>query len=206
MSTLDELKKDWNEGETAPHEPFNKESLRKIFRTRVSKHLREPFRYFWASFGMQILLYALLSNVIVKNWGDETILFYSGICILMYIPFTAMLLKKFKQMARSAVDGADAGSLYAYVERKSEQLRGFFTFKKRYEFILIPVSCAIGVVLPFELYAPGGAATYFNAIIALYVIGLTTCAVTIYLENEKSFKKPLRELEMLLAEFKVAEE
>lgn len=206
MSTLDELKKDWNaDGSTPRHESFSRESLKKIFRSRVSKHMREPFKYFWASFGMQILLYSLLSHVIVKNWGDETILFYSAVCILMYVPFTVMLLKKFKQMARSTVDGADASSMHAYVERKSEQLQAFFTFKKRYEFVLIPVSCAIGVVLPFELYAPGGASTYLNAILALFAITITTCAVTIYLENEKSFRKPLKELDMLLAEFKVAE-
>jgi Kef-type K+ transport system membrane component KefB len=206
MSTLDELKKDWNEGgETTQPESFNRESLKKIFKSRVSKHLREPFEYFWASFGMQILLYALLSNVIVKNWGDETILFYSAVCILMYIPFTVMLLKKFKQMARSRIDGADAGSMHAYVERKSEQLRAFFTFKKRYEFVLIPISCAIGIVLPFEIYAPGGAATYPNAMLAIFVVTLTTCAITIYLENEKSFKKPLKEFEILLAEFKISE-
>jgi hypothetical protein len=206
MSTLDELKKDWNTDSAARQdESFSRESLTKIFRSRVSKHLREPFRYFWASFGMQILLYALLSHVIVKNWGDEIIMFYSAVCILMYIPFTVMLLKKFKQMARSKVDGADASSMHAYVEKKSEQLQAFFSFKKRYEFVLIPISCAIGVVLPFELYAPGGASTYLNAILALFAITITTCAVTIYLENEKSFKKPLKELEMLLAEFRVAE-
>ncbi len=204
MSTLDELKKDWNaDAGVRQHESFDRESLQKIFRSRVNKHLREPFKYFWASFGMQILLYALLSNVIVTNWGDETILFYSAVCMLLYIPFTVMLLRKFKQMAQGTVDGAS--SLHAYVERKSKQLQDFFTFKRRYELVLIPISCAIGVVLPFELYAPGGAATYLNAILALFAIGITTCAVTIYIENEKSFKKPLRELEVLLAEFKIAE-
>ncbi len=202
MSSLDELKKDWNEGTDDRRESFNRESLQKIFKSRVNKHLREPFKYFWASFGMQILLYALLSNVIVKNWGDETILFYSLVCIALYVPFTIMLLNKFRQMARGKVDGAGVSSLHTYLERKSQQLHSFFTFKKRYELVLIPVSCAIGVVLPFELYAPGGAATYPNAMLAIFIVALTTCAVTIYLENEKSFKRPLRELESLLVEFR----
>jgi hypothetical protein len=206
MSTLDALKKDWNDGsEGAPDHSFNKESLRKIFKSRVYKHLREPFKYFWASFGMQILLYALLSHVIVKNWGDWTIVFYSLVCILLYIPFTIVLLRKFKQIARGAVEGADVSSLQNYVQRKSDQLQQFFSFKKRYEFVLIPVSCAIGIVLPFELYAPGGAATYPNAMLLLFVVTLMTCAVTIFLENEKSFKRPLRELQSLLSEFQVAE-
>src|SRR4051812_30868293 len=100
MSTLDELKKDWSDERSATQgEAFSRESLQKIFRSRVNKHLRAPFRYFWASFAMQILLYSLLSHVIVKNWGNQSVLLYSIACIVFYIPFTIVLLKKFKQMA-----------------------------------------------------------------------------------------------------------
>src|SRR3954471_8440045 len=119
MATLDELKKDWNDERSGgPNHTFSRESLQKIFRSRVNKHLRAPFRYFWASFAMQILLYSLLSHVIVKNWGNQPVLLYSIACIALYIPFTIMLLKKFKEMARGAIEGADASSLHSYVEKK----------------------------------------------------------------------------------------
>src|SRR4051812_8049649 len=124
MATLDELASNWRNAESDnASQPMDKTSLQKIFRSRVKKHLREPFKYFWASLGLQILLYSMLSHVIVKNWGNSAVMSYSVACILLYIPFTIMLLRKFKQMARSASNDYEMSPLFGSVLNKYNQLQ-----------------------------------------------------------------------------------
>lgn len=200
--SLDELKKDWQQSSGEVKSAFDNESLRKIFKARVAKQMREPFRYFWASFVMQIILYAFMSHLIVKNWGNASVQIYSLICILLYIPFTWVLLVKFRQMAARKFNAAD--SLIDGLAFKASQLRSFFTFKKRYEAIQIPLCCALGVILPFELFMPGGAMNYVNAMLVWFLVGLVVCFFAIRDENERRFRKPLRELEAMISELRTA--
>ena len=155
--SLDELKKDWQENSGEVKSDFDNESLQKIFKARVAKQMREPFRYFWASFVMQVILYAFMSHLIIKNLGNASVQIYSVVCILLYIPFTWVLLSKFRRMAAQRLNPGD--SIMDSLALKSAQLQGFFTFKKRYETVQIPLSCALGVILPFELFMPGSSRT-----------------------------------------------
>lgn len=200
--SLDELKKDWQQNSGEVKSAFDNESLRKIFKARVAKQMREPFRYFWASFVMQILLYAFMTHLIVKNWGNASVQIYSLICILLYIPFTWVLLKRFRQMATRKVNAAE--SLIDSLAFKASQLRSFFRFKKRYEAIQIPLCCAMGVILPFELFMPGGAMSYVNVMLVWFIVGLLVCFFAIRDENERRFKRPLRELDAMIGELNAA--
>ncbi len=200
--SLDELRKDWQQNSGEVKSAFDNESLRKIFKARVSKQMREPFRYFWASFVMQILLYAFMSHLIVKNWGNASVQIYSLICILLYIPFTWVLLKRFRQMAAGKVNADD--SVIDSLTFKAAQLRSFFSFKKRYEAVQIPLCCALGVILPFELFMPGGAMSYVNVMLVWFVVGLVVCFFAIRDENERRFKRPLRELDAMIGELRAA--
>ena len=163
-------------------------------------------RYFWASFGLQILVYALLSHVIVKYGSDDETLLFGIAGILLFIPFTVMLMRKFKRMAVTRPkDGSTGTSLRSYVQQQYSLLQSFYTFKKRYEFILIPLAAAIGIFLTFKLYVPGGALAYLTSAISIFVITVVSCALAIVSENKKSFEQPLNELQKIIEEFKLEE-
>jgi hypothetical protein len=206
MLTLDELKKKWDKDQNAISGPstYDQVSLEKIFSARVKKHMRAAMQYFWASFALQILVYALLSHVIVKFWYDtETVLYGVG-GVLLFLPFTIMLMKKFKRMAMARPgEGSHTGTaLENYVLEQHDLLSGFYRFKKRYELILIPLSSAIGVVLTFKLYVPGGVYEYPTGATLTFIITILSCALAIRSENKKSFEQPLRQLREILDEFR----
>jgi hypothetical protein len=81
-------------------------------------------------------------------------------------------------------------------------LESFFTFKKRYEMVLIPLSAAIGVLLIFLLYVPGGVSEHLLGAFITYVLTLLSCYLAIRSENKKNFVQPLDQLGEILNEYK----
>ncbi|MEO7990031.1 MAG: hypothetical protein ABI663_10845 [Chryseolinea sp.] len=205
METLDELKKQWSNALIEPG-MYTEVSLKKIIKSRVNNHLKTSMQYFWASFALQILVYALLSHVIIKYLNDLTIVGPGVFGILLFIPFTITLMKKFKRMATSHLHEANATSINDYISKQRELLESFFTFKKRYETILIPLSAAVGVLLTFNLYVPGGASAHVIGVLLTYVLTLISCYLAIRSENKKSFVQPLKQLDSILNEYKLQQD
>lgn len=204
MLTLDDLKKDWEEKKCEPPSfpAYDQTSLEQIMKDRTQKHMKKSMHYFWGALALQILVYALLSHVIVKHYDNiETVALGIG-GILLYIPFTVILMKKFKAMAVTKPENGSTGSLYDYVLRQHSTLQSFFRFKKRYEIVLIPLSTAIGTYLTFKLFVPGGAAEHMTGALITFFSTLLSCLWAIVSENKKSFEKPLDELRQILEEFK----
>ena len=210
MSTLEELKKIWEQKQDADTvtATYTEASLEKIIKARVKKHTKNAFQYFWASFTLQIIVYSLLSHVIVKYGHDKPILYFAIVGVLLFMPFTIVLMRKFKKLATEKPvqeENADA-SLYDYVLRQQTLLQSFYTFKKWYELFLTPLSCAIGVSLVFELYVPGRITEHWRGAFITFVISLISCIAAIYSENKKSFIQPIQQLQNILDEFKQKEE
>lgn len=203
MSTLDDLKKSWNETQsTASEKLYDDQSFKNIVKSRTRKHMKQSMYYFWASLFLQILVYALFSHVVIKYGGDIEVLLFSLTGIALFLPFTIILLMKFKRMAIVKIDEKNPGtSLSSYVEQHYILLNSFYAFKKRYELILIPLSSAIGVFLVFKLFVPGGVEENINGAVITFLITLACCLWSIRLENQKSFEKPLHELQKLTEEF-----
>ncbi|HEX6227738.1 MAG TPA: hypothetical protein VFZ52_25140 [Chryseolinea sp.] len=205
MTTIEDLKKIWETSQRAiaNRPPYDDETLEKIIKTRMKKNMKKPMQYFWGSLFLQILVYALLSHVILKYGSDATTLI-SGIGgILLFVPFTVVLLKKFKQMAvTKPAEGNSGKSLYEFVLQQHKLLTSFYSFKKRYELLLIPLSTAIGVFLTFELFVPGGAEGNPIGVAITFGISLLSMVWSIRHENSKSFKEPLNDLSLLLDEFR----
>ncbi|HMJ71309.1 MAG TPA: hypothetical protein VK508_20575 [Cyclobacteriaceae bacterium] len=191
--TLDEMKSNWNQDQHAG--TYDQQSIAKVIKTRVRKHTGESFKYFWASLTLQILVYSLLSHVIVKNFGDTMITIPGILGILLFIPFTFVLMKKFKSMARTSPTEA---SMNIYVSRQHELLGSFYTFKKRYEMILVPLATLIGTFVTFELYVPGGIRAYPKGAMITFFISLASCILAIQAENKKSFEQPLSKLRAIM--------
>ena len=208
MSTFEELKNVWKAAEESKliHEPYDRKTFQNIIKSRMKNNMKKSMNYFWGSFFLQILVYSLLSHVIIKYGRDvETLMFGIG-GILLFIPFTIMLLKKFKRMAIAKPEDRNSGkSLYEYVLQQHTLLKSFFIFKKRYEMVLVPLSTAIGVFLTFKLFVPGGVAENPIGTIITFLIALTTMVVSTRLENKRSFEQPLWDLKQLLNDFKAEE-
>jgi hypothetical protein len=205
MSILEESKKIWEQKENAGAVPaiYTPASLGKIIRNRVKKHTKNSLKYFWASFAMQVIVYSLLSHVIFKYWQNGTILYFAIAGVLLFIPFTIMLLQKFKKLVtENPSQHQNIGtSLRDYVFRQQALLRNFYNFKKWYEFFLTPLSCAIGVSHVFELYLPGGVREHWRGAVIIFVISLVSCVAAAYSENKKSFIRPIKQLQNILDEF-----
>jgi hypothetical protein len=161
-------------------------------------------QYFWASFVLQIVVYALFAHVIVKHGGDIETLLLSVAGVLLFLPFTIMLMTKYKRMALTRPEeGNSVTSLFNYVMTRYNLLQTFYQFKRRYEFLLIPLSSLIGVFLVFKLYVPGGVEKNLTGVVITFMITVISCILAIRSENKKNFEKPLHHFRELLEEFKI---
>ncbi|HYH14132.1 MAG TPA: hypothetical protein VD794_02865 [Flavisolibacter sp.] len=212
MSTFEDIKKVWanNQPPVPGAQPYNQAALERLAKDRVKKHMAASMHYFWASFTLQIIVYALLSHVIIKYGADPQTLWVGLAGMALYLPFTIILMRKFKRMAvlkpvGTTIEGPAPTSLFQYIRTKHDLLQSFYTFKKRYELLLIPLSTAIGVYLTFRLFVPGGVEAHPTGAIITAAITLLCCGLAIFSENKKSFQQPLQQLRELLKEFKTAD-
>jgi hypothetical protein len=205
MSTLDQFKKHWEQSGKVPADHreglLDEAALRKIITSRVRKHTKASFGYFWASLALQIGIYALFSHLVIKYWSQTQILVLSLLGILLYLPFTIVLMRNFKRVARGRLQGSEQSSIHDYLSEQHQLLHRFFTFKKRYEMMLIPFSAAIAVVLIFTLYVPGGVRAFPLGAFVTYSLTLLSCYWAIRNENKKSFIEPLQRLQAILQEY-----
>jgi hypothetical protein len=119
---------------------------------------------------------------------------------LLYIPFTVILMKRFKAMYPSANDetGSSVQNIRDNVKKQHALLLQFFRFKKRFEWLAIPLSCSVIVLIVFKLYVNGGIEGHLTGGIASFLILLTCFVIAVYFENKKHFTEPLRRLELIL--------
>jgi uncharacterized membrane protein YhaH (DUF805 family) len=204
MLALDDLKNKWRENQPAfpAAAPYDTVSFNQLIRTRMKKQNNIIFRYFWVTFTLHLLVYALLSHVLIRNWADTNTLVLSLFGIFVTVPFTATMLRRYKQMAATKINPENGDSIYNYLDQQQNRLANFYGFKKRYEIILTPLLSAIGVILVFNLYFPGGVTAYPTGAIITFLITLFCCLYVIRSENKKYFIRPLLELQATLNDFK----
>jgi hypothetical protein len=202
MCTIEELKGKWSASANIQSGHLGAEELTNVFRRRVKTKFKSSMQYFWASFTLQLLVYGLLTHVVVRYWLDPAYMAYAVCGILLYIPFTIVLMRKFKAIAVAKPQSHTTASLYQYADFHYAQLASFYKFKKWYEIILIPISVAIGTILTFNLFVPGGVSEHLNGALITFILSLLSCFYAIVRENRRSFEGPLRELENILKEFK----
>lgn len=197
-----ELKEIWkNQGTALPQHRYDPPSFQKLVRLRMKTHTNKVMKYFWSSFALEMAVFALLCHVVVRYWNDESPLFIvSLIGIVLHIPFTYMLMKKFKAMAVTRAGDGSTSSLYQWVRKRHDLLNSFYRFKRNYERFLIPLSTMIGCYLVFELYIPGDGLGYWNVFWVMVVITIISCGVVLKRENREHFEEPLHQYRMLLAE------
>jgi hypothetical protein len=207
MITLDDLKKQWSVNSTdTDTEKYNEESIKSVINKMMKKQNNTIMKYFWGSFTLQIIVYAMLSHVIVRYWGNVQVVIGSILGIIIFMPFTWIMMKKFKKLAIAKSNGASMQSIRQYVEHQRTILSGFFKFKIHYEWVLIPLSSALGVWLVFELFFPGGVEAFINGALITYALTLISCYAAIRSENRKRFIEPLNQMDEILREYALEDE
>jgi phosphatidylserine synthase len=88
------------------------------------------------------------------------------------------------------------------VEDEYARLADFFQFKKRMDWIGVPVSCAIIVLVTFTLFVNGGVEGNPWASLALFALWVGMSLIAIKAENRKRFVSPLLHLEQILDDLK----
>ena len=137
---------------------------------------------------------------IKKYWGNNFIMFWSVAGIILYVPFTFMLLHKIKsmKMMTSATLNSPLPDIVNNVKNQHRVLFSFFRFKRNFELFLIPANCFIFILLVFKLYVPGGPEANLAGCMVSYIILVSIFCLAVYAENKKRFKGPLRQLELIL--------
>jgi uncharacterized membrane protein YhaH (DUF805 family) len=206
MNQLDDFKKTWKEVPNDGTRYIDMEKFMKEVRLHASRQVSKAIQYFWASFAYQLIVYALLVHTAIKNFTNFTALILAIGGVAMFIPFTYMLVKRFKAVARSRATKANPIAIRNSISHQRNLLVKFYTFKRRYELLLLPAITAIAVLLIFLIHVPGTLSDNIIAIAAIFVVALGVSIAAVVRENRKHFKKPIADLTTLLNEFQESDE
>jgi hypothetical protein len=200
MESFDQFKKAWNEAKEQPDNqaPISLAYLQEAIRCRVRKEKRVMMAYFWGSFVYQLIIYTLMSHLVIRFWGDWQTVGIATAGMLFYLPFTLLQLQKFKTMARAPIHQNSLSDMQAHVKQQYERLAGFYRFKRRFDWVGIPLTAFLFVVFIFKLFVKEGLAQPGMGALLTYLLVLTILSIAIYAENRKSFAIPLHQLALIL--------
>jgi hypothetical protein len=206
MELSNEIANVWKEGKAREEglAPLTGKDLQAIISSRVRKELKTVSQFVWAAITYQIILYSFLTHTLVRHWGDiqTTLLCLAGAAL--YIPLTVALLRKVKKLYRrpSEALGSAVPDVFHKVEGEYARLADFFQFKKRMDWIGVPISCAIIVLVTFTLFVEGGVKANPVAGLTIFALWVGLSLIAIHAENRKRFIAPLRHLEQVLEDLK----
>ena len=203
MNHFNEWKENWQK-DSPPNNMalLDEASLTSLVKGRTKIQKNKYMQYFWASFIYQIIMYGVFTHIAISYWNDGRLLAVSVLGVLLFIPFTIILMKKFKRLAVLGAGEKDRSekNLKDFVIEHHRLMKSFFTFKWYYELFLIPLTAAILVWMFFRIYISGGAGAHPAASVVLFLLILGGCAAAITAENNRNFRVPLRNLEAILTD------
>jgi hypothetical protein len=122
----------------------------------------------------------------------------------LYVPLIVALIRRVRTLycRPSEAPGAPVPDVFHKVEGEYARLADFFQFKKRMDWIGVPVSCAIIVLVTFTLFVDGGLEGNPLAGLAVFALWVGMSLIAIRAENSKRFVAPLRRLEQILDDLK----
>jgi hypothetical protein len=189
--------------EAAPA-PLTAKDLQAIISSRLKKELKTVSQFVWAAIAHQIILYSFLTHTLVRHWGDSPTM---ALCLAgagLYIPLTVALLRRIRILFRRSPEAlySPVPDVFHKVEGEYARLADFFQFKRRLDWLGVPVSCAIIVLVTFTLFVEGGVKANPLAALAIFALWVGMSLIAIHAENRKRFIAPLRHLERVLADLK----
>ena len=206
MASSDEIEDVWKEGKVRKvgPTPLTGEDLQAIISSRVRKELKTVSQFVWAAIAYQIIIYSFLTHTLIRHWGEMRIMVLCLAGAAFYIPLTAALIRRVGTLYRrpSEAPGSMVPDVLHKVEGEYARLADFFRFKKRMDWIGVPVSCAIIVLVTFTLFVKGGVEGNPLASLAFFALWVGMSLVAIQAENRKRFVSPLLHLEQVLDDLK----
>jgi hypothetical protein len=206
MALSNEIENVWKEGKAgeAGPAPLSGNDLRTIISSRVRKEFKTVSQFVWATIMYQIILYSFLTHTLVRHWGDMKIMLLCLAGGAFYIPLTVALLRRVRTLYRrpSQAPGSPVPDVFHKVEGEYVRLADFFQFKKRMDWVGVPVSCAIIVLVTFTLFVKGGVEGNPLAGLAVFALWVGMSLIAIHAENKKRFISPLRNLKQVLDDLK----
>jgi len=206
MELSNEMENVWKEGKAREEglAPLTGKDLQAIISSRVRKELKTVSQFVWAAIAYQIILYSFLTHTLVRHWGDIQTMLLCLAGAALYIPLTVALLRRVKILYRrpSEALGSAVPDVFHKVEGEYARLADFFQFKKRMDWIGVPVSCAIIVLVTFTLFVEGGVKANPVAGLTIFALWVGMSLIAIHAENRKRFIAPLRHLEQVLEDLK----
>jgi hypothetical protein len=206
MASSDEIENVWKEGKAREVGPtsLTGEDLQAIISSRVRKELKTVSQFVWAAIAYQIILYSFLTHTLIRHWGEMRIMVLCLAGAAFYIPLTVVLIRRVGTLYRrpSEAPGSMVPDVLHKVEVEYARLADFFRFKKRMDWIGVPVSCAIIVLVTFTLFVKGGVEGNPLASLAFFALWVGMSLVAIQAENRKRFVSPLLHLEQVLDDLK----
>ena len=203
INHFDEL---WGDGDVREPSlsPLSPQDLHRIVSSRIRRERRNVSKFVWAAVLYQIILYSFLTHVLVTRWGNERILLLCLSGVALYIPITAALIRRVRALCRpmSSMVGSQISDILHNVENEYARLADFYKFKKRVDWIGVPVSCAIIVVVTFSLFVNGGVMGNPSGSVVVFLLWLGMSLIAILAENKKRFLSPLRHLELVLSDLR----
>ena len=161
MAFSNEIVSVWKEGKASDEgcAPLGGKDLHAIISSRVRKQFKTVSQFVWAAIVYQIILYSFLAHTLVRHWGDLGIMLLWCAGAAIYVPLTVVLMRRVRELyPRVAEVPRSSGSdILHHVEDEYKRLVSFFRVKKRMDWIGVPVSSAIIVLVTFTLF--GGAAS-----------------------------------------------
>ena len=206
MAPSNEIENVWKEGKAreADPAPLTGKDLQSIISSRVRKELKTVSEFVWAAIVYQIILYSFLTGTLIRHWGvTQTML----LCLAggaLYIPLTVALIRRIKTLYRrpSEAPASPVPDVFRKVEGEYALLADFFRFKKRMDWVGVPISCAIIVLVTFTLFVEGGIEGNPLGSLAVFAVWVGLSLIALHVENKKLFIGPLRHLEMILNDLK----
>jgi hypothetical protein len=206
MELSNEMENVWKEGKAREEglAPLTGKDLQAIISSRIRKELKTVCQFVWAAIAYQIVLYSFLTHTLVRHWGDIQTMLLCLAGAALYIPLTVALISRAKKLFRrpSEALGSAVPDVLHKVEGEYARLVDFFQFKKRMDWIGVPVSCAIIVLVTFTLFVEGGVKANPVAGFTIFALWVGMSLIAIHAENRKRFIAPLRHLEQVLEDLK----
>jgi hypothetical protein len=196
---FDEVWKGGTRREASPS-PLSANNLHRIISSRIRRERRIVSMFVWAAVVYQIILYSFVTHVLITRWGDERVILLCLSGVTLYIPITVALIRRVRLLYRpiSNTTNSQVSDILRNVEGEYARLADFYRFKKRVDWIGVPVSCAIIVVVTFTLFVKGGVEGNPLGSLVVFLLWMGMSLIAILAENKKRFLSPLRHLELVL--------
>lgn len=203
MKKFEDIKQIWEceHNKVENLQTYDENAIETVIKNRIKLHKSTVMKYFWTTFILQLAVYAIFSHLFVKSLFSDTILWPCLIVIILFIPFTTVLLKKYKAIAVAKLNDDSGSSIKQFLQEHKAHLEGFYNFKKRYEWVLVPVCSATLAIIYFQKLAnPDNSYTWMVATL-IFLSSSLIWYVLIRWQNKKSFEQPLDEINETINEF-----